>query len=144
MIFNCSSLATRSIRNCTSSMLSLIFKTTMSSGEGSGEFGSALMIVAASSDLAGGVVTAGDVGDPGFGAGGATALDEAVLDRTSDEVVFVGGLVVGGFFVGGLAVGGLAVGGLSVGALVVFGAVAVGLGLGLITITVFVGFVVPG
>ena len=144
MMFNCSSLATRSIRNCTSSMLSTIFNSTISSGEGSGEFGSALMIVAVASGLAGGVVTAGDVGDPGFGAGGVTALDEVVFDRTCDKVVFVGGFVVDGLVVGGLAVGGLAVVGLAVGASVVFGGVAVGLGLGLITITVFVGFVVPG
>ena len=129
MIFNCSSLATRSIRNCTSSMLSTIFKSTISSGEGSGEFGSALMIVAVASDLAGGVVTGGDGSGADFGAGGVTDLDEAVFDCTFDELVFVGGFVVGGLAVGGF---------------VVLGGVAVGVGLGLITITVFSGLVVLG
>ena len=90
------------------------------------------MFVAVASDLAGGVA----------------ALDEAVFDCTF-EVGFVGGFGLGGLLVVGLAVVGLAVVGLAVvglavGALAIFGGVAVGLGLGLTTITVFGGFVVPG
>ncbi len=67
------------------------------------------MIVAVASGLAGGVVAAGDVGGTGFGAGGVTALDEAVFDCTFDEIGFVGGFGLGGLLVVGLAVGGLAV-----------------------------------